>query len=153
MPPTDPIRELILQDCAEALWLIDGTGDYHYALQDVQRGKAVPDDLADLPVAWVDEGVEAVTRDTNLLLTRTLPVTVEVRLRSAAGDLPTVTNRMLADVERAMTDDPTRGGLAIRTDMTGNSVIRDESPGVLGSVTVEFEIQYWTLRGNPASKG
>jgi hypothetical protein len=82
-----------------------------------------------------------------------LPVTVEVRLRSADGDLPTQTNRMLADVERALTTDPTRGGLAVRTDMTANSIVKDESPGILGQVTLDFEIQYWTRWGDPASTG
>jgi hypothetical protein len=151
--PTDPIRELILQNCVTALWLIDGTGAYYSTLADVQRGASVPDDLTSLPVAFVDEGDEAFVRDTNLLITRTLPVTVEVRVRSADGDLPTVTNRMLADIERAMTSDPTRGGLAKQTIMVGNSIRKDPAPGVLGSVIVAFEIQFYTLRGNPASKG
>ncbi len=151
--PPEPIRERILQDCEQSLWQIDGSGDYHHALVDVRRGKPVPEDLAELPVAFFDEGDETVAKDTGLLLTRTLPLTVEARLRSADGDLPTQTNRMLADVERALTTDPTRGGLALLTNMTGNSVVKDEAPGVLASVRVDFEIQYWTRWGDPASTG
>jgi hypothetical protein len=151
--PSDPIRELVLQDFASSLRAINGTGVYYHALTDVRRGRAVPSDLDSLPIAWVDEGDEAIDRSTGRLLDRTLQVHVEVRLRSSAGDLPTAVNRMIADVERAMTADPKRSTLALRTDMVSNSNIKDEGPGVLASVTVTFEVEFFTARGNPASKG
>ena len=40
--PDEPIRERIMQDCEDALGLIDGTGAYHHALAAIGRGKAVP---------------------------------------------------------------------------------------------------------------
>lgn len=152
--PEEPIRERILQHCETSLGLINGTGPYHYALVSVQRGKAIPpEDLAQLPAAFLDEGEETVTQDTNLLLMRRLQITVEAWLRSDAGALPTGANRLLADLERAVAADPTRGGLAIRTELVGTNIVADESPGVLASARAEFAIEYWTLKGNPASKG
>ena len=150
----EPIREQILQHCEASLALIDGTGAYHHALASVGRGKpAMPEDSTLLPIAFVDEGEEAATQDTNLLLTRRLPVTVEAWLRSDDGQLPTLANRLLADIERALGADPTRGGLAIRTELVNTAVISDETPGVLASARAQFEIDYWTVKGNPASKG
>jgi hypothetical protein len=149
----EPIRERILQHCATSLAAINGTGAYHLALARITRGQPVPGDLGDLPAAWLEEGDEPISQDTNRLLTRELPLSVTVWVRSEAGDLPTLTNRALADVERAMLADPTRGGLAKATTMIGNAVTRDEAPGVLGSARVDFSIQYFTAWGNPASKG
>jgi len=143
-----------MQDCEAALGLIDGTGAYHHALAAIGRGKAVPpEDLKVLPVAFLDEGEEPITQEENLLLLRRLPITVEAWLTSSEGDLPTQANRLLADIERALTADPTRGGLATRTDVIAAGVTLDESPGVLGSARAQFTIEYRTLRGNPASKG
>ncbi len=149
----EPIRERILQHCEASLRTIDGTGPYHHRLAQVQRGRAVPEDLTKLPAAFLDEGEESVSQDTNLLVTRLLPITVEAWLRSDDGDLPTQANRMLADVERALTADPTRGGLAIRTAALSSSLVKDEAPGVLASVRLQFEIEFRTLRAEPASKG
>lgn len=150
----EPIRERILQHCETSLRAIDGTGAYHTALAGVARGRQVPkEDPADLPAAFLQEGDESFAQDTNLLVTRTLPVSVEVLLRSTAADLPTLANRAAADVERALTADPTRGGLARRTDITGIAITHDEAPGVLASVRCDFTIEYFTLRGDPASTG
>jgi hypothetical protein len=152
--PDEPIRERILQHCENSLRAIDGTEPYWSTLADVERGRPVPGDLKRLAVAFIDEGDEAVSQDTSLLNTRLLPLTVEVRVRSDAGSLPTVGNRMLADVERALTVDPTRGGLAKYTRLTGTSIpLQDEGPGVLASVRAQFEIQFYTRQGNPGSKG
>jgi hypothetical protein len=152
--PSDPIRELILQDCAAALWLIDGTGAYYSTLADVQRGKAVPNMEDPLPVAFLDEGDEdQPEEDTNLLLKWSLPIAVKGWLRSADESLHTLANRLLADIERAICADPTRGGLAKRITITSRGITTDEAPGTLASVQVQFLVQYYTLRGNPASKG
>ena len=150
----ESIRERILQHCEMSLHTINGTGPYWLSLAGVERGRQVPlEDPAQLPAAFLNEGDESFTQDTNLLLTRTLPVSVEILLRSAALNLPTLINRAAADVERALTSDPTRGGLAKRTDITGITITKDEAPGVLGSVRCDFVVEYTTLRGNPASKG
>jgi hypothetical protein len=150
----EPIRERILQQCETSLLAINGAGEYHLALATVTRGRPVPpEDPADLPAAFLNEGDESFSQDTNLLLTRTLPVSVDVLLRSAAADLPTLANRAAADCERALTSNPTRGGLANRTEITGITITMDEAPGVLASVRCDFVIEYRTLRGNPASKG
>lgn len=151
--PPESIRERILANCATSLLAINGTGNYHHALSAVERGKAVPEDLQNLPVAFIEEGDETYSQDTNLLLTRSLPITVEAWFRSEHGDLPTQSNRMLADLERALLVDPLRGRLAQETTLVGNSTVRDESPGVLGSVRLQLEVQYHTLRRDPASLG
>ena len=149
----EPIRERILQHCETSLGAIDGTGQYHTALMTIARGRAVADALPNLPAAFLAEGDERIARDHNLLLTRELDITVEIWVRSAAGNLPTLTNRALADLERALTADPRRGGLAVETDPTGSTSVHDEKPGVLASVQAGFTIQYRTVRGNPASIG
>lgn len=150
----EPIQERILQDIRESLSAIDGTGAYHHALASVERGKPdVPEDLTQLPAAFIAAGDETVIQDTNLLHTRRLPVSVEAWVRSADGDLPTRVSRMIADMERSLLADPTRGGLAIRTELLGSGKTLDESPGVLASARVDIAVHYWTLVGNPASVG
>lgn len=152
--PDEPIRERILQHCEASLALIDGAGAYHHALADVQRGQAVPDDLTVLPAAFLQEGDEdEPEQDTNLLLRWTLPITVEGWLRSAEGNLPTLANRLLADMERALTADPTRGGLATKTVVTGRGTTTDAAPGTMASARLQAVITYHTRRGDPANAG
>lgn len=146
--PVDPIRERILQDCEEALWLIDGSGLYHCALKAVRRGKATPEDIL---TACLDDGPEEVSRVPNAKLTRKFTVTVEVYVQDEQGDLSSLGNRMLGDLERALTTDPTRGALAVNTVMTSNEILADEAPGTLTQVRAQFLITYRTQVARPQS--
>ncbi len=159
IPPADPIREQIAANRATALEAIDGTGAYHNALAiDPVRGPAPasPEDLTELPVVYLQDGDEGNPDEgTGGLLRWTLPLTVEGWLRAgdATTGLPTLANRLLADIERAMMTSPTCEGLAKKLVITGRSTTVDVPPGSLATVRVTFEVQYTTKIGDPASKG
>lgn len=152
----EPIREQIIQACLAALAEIDGTGDYYTDLARIVRGQPAPDELGALPTVWLQEGDEDEPgQETNHLLRWRLPVTVEGWVRSTLTTpaLATIANRLLGDIERALTADPTCGGIALATTITGRSTTIDPPPGSLASVRATCVIEYTTLRGNPASVG
>ncbi len=148
---SDSVRERIMEHCKTSVLGINGAGAYHLAMATVRRGELTPDDP--LPATGLSEGEETVTEGPSGLLTRILPVAVEARAQSVDVELPTLANRLLADVERSMLSDPTRGGLAVDTRMTENTALIDEAPGVLASVRVSFEVHYRTRRGDPSAVG
>ena len=152
---TEPVRELIVQDCVTSLLAVNGTGDYWSILLDAVRGKLDPESPPLTP--FIDEGDEQTAPGNNPQISHTLPITVEVVVQSDDGqDLPTLVNRLIADLERALTGSETsrsRGGRATTTTMTGNSCTLDPPPGVLASVRAQFEVQYLTRLGQPELVG
>jgi hypothetical protein len=153
---SEPIQERILQDLEASLRLVNGTGAYHHVLVTIlERGAPWPEALDQLPAARVLEGDEAATLGATGLVARQLPVTVEARLAlpEPGRNLRTEAGRLIADLERAVTADPRRGGLAVDTFLTGNSRLIDEEPGPLAEVRVEFLVQYRTRHGDPATAG
>lgn len=149
---TEPIREQILEQIVTTFRGLDGTDPYWSTLVAVRRGKARPDDLSTLPRAYVTEGEETITPDMPSL-DRTLLVQVEAWLRSSENDLPTLANRMLADLERILTADPTRGGLALETILVEDRIETDEDPGTLAAVVARFSVRYFTAYGDPSTQG
>ena len=150
----EPVRELIVQDCVTSLLAINGTGDYWSILLDAVRGKLDPESPPLTP--FIDEGDEQTAPGNNPQVSHVLPITVEVVIQSADGDLPTLVNRLIADLERALTGSETsrsRGGRATTTTLTGNSRTLDPPPGVLASIRVQFEITYLTRLGQPELVG
>lgn len=149
----EPIRERILQDIAAALGLVAGQGAYHHQLVSVVRAAApAPAALDVLPGAWITEGEETLAPGPLPRLTRHLAVTVEALLGatdSKDAGLATLVNYLLADIERALTADPQRGGLAVDTAPVSNAVTLDPEPGVLAAVTVTFLVHYRTRYGAP----
>jgi len=153
---TESIRERILQDVETSLAAITGTGEYHIALAEdgVDRGQLPPSNLDRLPALRVSEGEEEVIEGPTPYITRMLSVTVRgwisVPDESLDVPLPTLANRLMADIERAMLAGPTRGGLAQDTILVGSLIHDDDEKDVIGSVSVTFRVQYRTLRNNPA---
>lgn len=154
---TESIRERILQHVETSLAVIDGTGEYHTAVATIARGQADPSNLDELPAIRVTEGEEVLLEGSYPCVTRTLSVLVRswVRVLDDRPDLmlPTLQNRLQADIERALLADPTRGGLAIVTSLMGSIPHEDEARDETGSVTQEFQVQYQTLRADPAVLG
>lgn len=154
---TESIRERILQHVETTLAAITGTGEYHTRLETLARGQAEPSNLDQLPAVRIAEGEEVVEEGNNPCVTRTLSVLIRSWVSVPADDpsasLPTLHNRLQADIERALLADPTRGGLAIVTSLMGSLPMEDEDRDVTGGVSQEFQIQYQTLRNDPASLG
>lgn len=153
------IRERILAHVATSLALINGAGAYTHALAPtaIARGKASADVLdAALPAAWIDVGDEDVLRVPNGKLSRTLPVAVEAWIKAPAAqleELPTLAEAMLADLERALTADGTRGGLATSTVLTATRVLVDSPPGTLAQVLITVTVAFRTVIGSPEQAG
>jgi hypothetical protein len=150
----DPIRERILQHCLDSLAAINGGFPYRSELAvPSRRGHPTAATLATLPAAFLWGGEEDLARVPNAKLSRTFTLHVEAWLRSTADELPMLAEYLLADVERALTDDPTRGGLATATTMTHNDILTDEDPGVLARILADFLITYRTTFGSPEQAG
>jgi hypothetical protein len=151
---SEPIQERIIQDVEASLALINGAGAYHYALTTIlERGDEWPEKLDQLPAAGIRAvGKEVCTLGPGGLVTRHLPLTAEARLQTDE-DPDTAASRLIADLERAVTADPRRAGLAIDTNMTGNERTITPTPGVLVEVEIELLVHYRTRQGDPATAG
>jgi hypothetical protein len=154
---TESIRERIVQHVETSLSVITGTGEYHTAVATIARGQAEPSNLDELPAIRITEGEETVREGNYPCVTRWLSIQIRswARVDPDLPDvsLPTVQNRLQADIERALLADPTRGGVAITTNLMGSVPNDDEARDETGSVTQEFQVQYQTLRADPASLG
>lgn len=149
----ESIREQIVANAATALAAINGSGDYHTALETIARSQLVPRNLDALPATHVREGEERIVDGPDPLITRILSLHVLGWIAREVDEpdaLATMKNRLQADIERAVLTDPTRGGLAVNTRVAGSPAVDDLEADHLGAVQVDFEVLYRTRTHDPA---
>lgn len=140
-----------IQDTLEWITVING---YANTLRSVQRFRQDGQELANLPAAILLEGSDDVDLNGPLeLVSRTMTVSVvliqqqetDVDARSASE----LMNSLIADVQRAMQGDHTRGGLALDTTESGigEMNVEDGQPELVQSIG--YRITYRHLRTDP----
>mgnify|MGYP001293408630 CR=1 FL=1 len=110
--------------------------------------------LDGLPAVRLAEGPEAVTQGPVPLVSRQLELLVRGWIRcelDGMTDLATVRTRLQQDVETAILTDPTRGGLAVDTWLTGARALEDPEPDQLAALEVTFLVLYRTRYNDPTS--
>jgi len=80
---------------------------------------------------------------------RTVDVNVEGYVRAIANFDDTL-DQIAVEVEGAILDDPTLGGLAINTELTGTeATYSGDSEQPVGTIRLTFQVQYRTESGQP----
>lgn len=150
--PNDPIRERIVDDLADTLQAITAGAAYWYTPANVFKWRMPPPEAIAFPAMCVLDTDERVERATTPLAHRTLSVTI-VGIHSAdlIGQSDRVARRLLADIQKRVQVDRTRGGLAVTTNEVANRIFVESPSEPVVVVEVDLEITYRTALGDPAS--
>lgn len=154
----DSVRELIMKHVRTTLLGVTTAAGYMNQLQSVQRFQQDGQQLADVPMAVLVEGGDDVDSERPIELTAralTLSVVVihrqdpAVDTRSASE----VMNSLIADVQKAMQVDQTRGGLAINTieQGIGEIDVQEGEPELVQAIS--YRILYRHRRVDPTIVG
>ena len=142
----DSLRELIMQDLHTSLQAVTVENGYAHTLTAVerllQRGQS-----SQPPMAYLLEGDDDITTEgPNHLVTRTLSVGVVLVVRQDesedARSASEVMNALIADCQKAIQQDPQRGGSAIDTNEQSISAVQIEEGMPELSCTLAYRINY-----------
>lgn len=150
--PNESIRERIVDHVGDALAAITAGASYWYTPASVFRYNLPNVDAMAFPTLVVLDPDEKVERRTQPLAHRTLSLTVVgVHMASLVDSPDRVARRLLADIQKCVLADRTRGGLAVDTHEVANRVVVQgpNEPEVI--VEVDFEVMYRTGLGDPGS--
>ena len=145
------VRESIMANLATTLAGITEAGGYLTTVSQVFdrliAGEAGPGDF--VQILALDP--ETYTELANPKLERVLPILL-IYSRRVRGDTAHVEGlRALADMEKALLADRTRGGYAFDTQLVSNVIIDPEASEPLQEVQLRIRVQYRTHRTNPFS--
>ena len=151
----DSIREKIMKNIKTVLQTITVGNGYSNTILSVQRFIQSGHKLLDVPVILISEGSETAEDKAPNLTMKTLSVYLAVITRqdetidTRSG--AEVMNSIVADVEKAMVADFTRGGNSIDTKIISSDPIdvQDGEPEL--GVLMQFEIIYRHGRTDPTS--
>lgn len=159
---TESVRERILQHVQATLEAVTVEHGYQTTLQSVQRFQQDGQQLSVVPVAVLVEGGDDVELDGPMngydgLVSHALTLSVvlihrqdtDVDSQPAAQAM----NRLIADVQKAMQADPTRGGVAINTEEIGVGELDAEEGQPELVRTVGYRIRYRHRRTDPTIAG
>lgn len=150
----ESVREKIMKHIQATLEGITLENGYANTLRSVQRFRQDGQELANLPTAILIEGSDDVELNGPLELTsRSMTVSVvliqqqdtDTDARSASE----IMNSLIADVQTAMQEDYTRGGLAIDTSEIGigDMTVEDGQPELM--LSIAYRIAYRHERTDP----
>lgn len=150
----ESVREKIMQHIQDTLEWVTVTNGYVNTLRSVQRFRQDGQELANLPAVILIEGSDDVESNGPLeLVSRTMTVSVVIihqqETDTDARSASEVMNSLIADVQRAMQVDHTRGGLALDTTENGIGELNVEEgqPELVQSIA--YRITYRHLRTDP----
>lgn len=153
--PANSIRDDVLDNLKAALTGITAGADYHTTTTAVFGWRTPgPQSGAGWPAHSVLDLAEAVTvkQGTGTLQERRLTVLIQSLGMVADGADPDgYARNLLADVQKAIMVDPTRGGKAHTTSEGANRLMVDTPAAPFVVVELDVEITYRTRRGDPAS--
>ena len=144
----DSIREQILKQIVTTLEGVTVANGYDFDMKDVIRIPTVPQELLAFPTAQVIDETEEVLDTPSHFSTRLLAGTIVVWSWDHR-DISEAVNSILANTDKALMVDRTRGGLAISTETPSNRVVMADSVAPFGGVIIEFRVQYRFFSGDP----
>lgn len=158
----DSVREQIMKNVQSTLEAVTVENGYVNTLRSVQRFQQGGQQLSAVPVAVLIEGGDDVDLEGPLagsysLTSRTLTVSVVLihrqDLDTDARSATELMNTIIADVQKAMQVDHTRGGLALDTNEAGigEMDVEDGQPELVQ--TIGYRIQYRHRRTDPTIAG
>jgi len=147
-----PYREKIMSNVEQACRGIRQDAGYHFTVREVTRQLTGPYTTGNLPSISVYEGDEYGAIEDYYTYTRFLNVAVEMWIKEQQkGKLASELNKMLADVEKAVLEDHTRGGEAMDTQLAEVTppILAEGGESEAGLVCF-FIVQYRFSKQDPA---
>ena len=150
----DSIRELIQKDIDTTLKTISKDNGYSNDIVSVQRFKQQGNSFAKCPVIVQYAGDETKEPGPDPMTSCKFPVYIGIFIKHDSNadskDTDELINSFLADIEKALMADVTRGGYAESTFCTGNSIFQTAEGQANAGIFIEVEIIYNHYRNDPA---
>jgi len=153
--PSEPVRELVMQDIKSALELIVEGDTYWNTVNTVSRELKPPTSTTGTHLFVYSPGDSVLPYDGRSTSTGVIDTQMQIDIiawmpREIASD--TASQRLVADIETAILADRTRGGNAINTRLLGREVVTADANEPLSQVTVRFVVRYRTTFGDPGTQ-
>lgn len=150
------IREYILQNIKSTLEQVTEANGYNNTIASVQRFMQNGNTFESIPCVVIAEAPETKRPEPNPNFTCLLTVDILIYTRQEESDTTatgTILNSLLADVEKALMVDVTRGGYAHDTNITSNEPF-DTVPGQPDAgIILSIEIEYQHKQTDPTIAG
>lgn len=151
---SDSIRELILENIKTTLQGITVAAGYNYTAATVERWQQKGNSTSLSPHIIIHSGPETKTPGPDPQTECDLSIIVEAGYRQDDTDTTvsdTIVSRLLADIEKALTQDHTRGGYAEETKISGNIPFEYVDGQPRFGIMVQVEIKYAHKYSDPAA--
>lgn len=148
----DSIRELILKNIKTTLQGITTGAGYNYTMQSVERWKQKGNTTNVSPHIVIHAGPETKTSGPDPQIECELSIIIEVGYRqddSDTSESDVIVSKLLADIEKALLADYTRGGYAQETKITGNILFEYVEGQPRFGIMVQIEIKYKHANTDP----
>ena len=150
----DSIREKIMANVETTLEGITTAAGYNSTIQRVYRIRLAGLNIQEFPSIVVIPGREINAEEPVDRYTERLSFVLECWLKEASkDDIATQVNKLVADVQKALLVDYTRGGMAINTKLLGNEPFYNDVNAPYGGVDIEIEIHYRHQYSDPYIQG
>jgi hypothetical protein len=150
---TDSIRESIIGNIKTTLQTITKANLYNFDVAKVTRERLVGLNIDQFPSIVIIPGREGKTEEPIERYTARLVITLECWLQEHDESIVTDVNKFLADVEKALLVDYTRGGKAINTKLVSNQAFYNDINKPYGGVMIDIEIHYRHVYNDPYTLG
>lgn len=145
----DAIKELILQDIETTLATINSDNAYTFSFAAIHRITSAPYTNPVFPFAIIAEINEVKEEGNPAQFTNcTLAITVQF-WNSDCIDLSQAAIEIACSIEKAVSQDPTRGGYAGDTDCVSHDTYAIDESSPYGGGSVNFVIRYRHRLGDP----
>ncbi len=145
-PGESPIRERILVNIEETLAAI-APPSYATEIKFVRRWNGNSKQVPETPCALIVPLPEKTDDSIASLLTHFMEVGVVFAIRSSTW--PEAMNKLLADARVALLEDPSRGGVAVDTQITDENTVDNAPKSEIGEARMILLIHYRTTYEDP----
>lgn len=151
-PAGTPVKERVVTHIVSTLEAIDGSPSYHHEILAVKRQS--PDNpvlvftAQEFPAIIVSHADIVRSDDVNAMIQCELGVTLRASLLDRENHA-TELEWLVADLHKALLTDVTRGGIAVDTKITGETVYDQEEQTGIASVDLAVRVRFRHLYDDP----
>ena len=152
----DSRREQIMKNIKVVLEQIKTDSGYENTIKNVQRFDDRGNNSTETPYIVILEDDDDARPEPDPNYTYNFPIMIDVFISQTAEDLLSTAERVnsiLADVQKALMADHTRGGVAITTDLLGSSPFSKTQGQPNSGITQRIIVEYQCSRTDPTAAG
>lgn len=151
---SESIRELILKNLKTTMQGITVANGYNYTIASVQRWESKGNNYAVVPCIVINSGPEDKEEGPEPQMTCKFTVFIEATYRQdddSSESSDSIMSKLLADIEKALTVDITRGNYAENTKILGNIPFETIGGQPTFGIIVNIEILYRHKNTDPTA--